>query len=74
MLLKIERPSVIRMRYVQPNGQTVTKDFAGMTARVAQHEADHLKGKPFTDGLTKLDLNIAKRKANKRLGRKYYYI
>jgi peptide deformylase len=74
LILEIERPSVVRMRYTQPNGQTVTRELAGFTARVAQHEYDHLQGKLFIDGFSRLSLNMAKRKANKKIGRKIYWV
>lgn len=72
VVLDIERPTVCKVRYTQPNGQTVTKEFTGMTARVVQHEFDHLQGKLFTEHVSRLKLDIAKRKANKALGKRYY--
>lgn len=65
VVLDIERPTVCKVRYTQPNGQTVTKEFTGMTARVVQHEYDHLQGKLFTDYVSKLKLDMALRKAKK---------
>ena len=37
-----------------------------MSARVFQHEYDHLFGVDFTDKVSKLKLDMAKRKAAKR--------
>jgi peptide deformylase len=45
--LKIKRPENIRMRYDEPNGNRVTKSFSGLTARIIQHEYDHLHGLLF---------------------------
>lgn len=46
---KIKRPAAIRVRYQEPNGNTVTKDFQGITARCFQHELDHLNGIVYLD-------------------------
>jgi len=44
MIVKIKRPSEIRVRFQLPNGDTQTHKFTGITARVVQHEIDHLDG------------------------------
>lgn len=71
LFLNIRRSRNIRARYTQPNGEIVTRDFDGMTARVFQHETDHLNGILFLSHVTRLELDIAKRKrlkARKREG------
>lgn len=47
LLVKITRPQHIRMRFSMPNGDTVTKQYTGLTARIVQHEVDHLNGVLF---------------------------
>ena len=47
LVVKVKRPAVIKVRYVEPNGEVQTKKFVGMTARVFQHELDHLNGVVF---------------------------
>lgn len=49
VVTKVKRPKHIRVRFTTPNGQTTTKTFTGMTARVFQHELDHLDGIVFYD-------------------------
>lgn len=44
LYVKIKRPRRIKVRYTEPNGNTVTRIFEDMTARVFQHELDHLDG------------------------------
>jgi peptide deformylase len=44
LAIKVKRPSTIKVRYTQPNGETKTEKFQGLTARVFQHELDHLNG------------------------------
>ena len=47
LYVKIKRPQHIRVRFQTPNGDTLTKQFTGMTARIFQHELDHLDGIVF---------------------------
>lgn len=44
LTIKVKRPRRIKVRYTEPNGNTVTKQFDDMTARVFLHELDHLNG------------------------------
>lgn len=44
LIFKIKRPQSVKVRYTEPNGNTLTTTFGGMTARVFQHELDHLDG------------------------------
>jgi len=47
LIVKIKRPKVVRVRFQQPNGETVTEQYIGMAARIFQHELDHLDGVLF---------------------------
>ena len=47
--MKIKRPTGIKVRYTEPNGNIVTKKMEGITARVFLHELDHLDGILFTE-------------------------
>ena len=47
LAIKIKRPRHVRVRFQSPTGETVTQQFIGMTARVFQHELDHLNGVLF---------------------------
>ncbi len=66
VFLTIKRPRFIKVRFTLPNGETRTEKFHDMTARIFQHELDHLNGVLFTTKVSRLVLNIATRKANKR--------
>lgn len=44
LFVKVKRPSGIRVRYTTAEGVTDTIKFEGFTARVFQHELDHLNG------------------------------
>ena len=47
LLVKITRPQHVRVRFTTPNGDTMTRQFTGLTARIFQHELDHLDGVIF---------------------------
>jgi peptide deformylase len=47
LIVKVKRSRHIRVRFQTPNGEMATRQFTGMTARIFQHELDHLNGKLF---------------------------
>lgn len=49
LLVKVKRPQHVRVRFHTPNGDVLTKTFTGLTARIFQHELEHLEGKRFID-------------------------
>lgn len=62
LLVKIKRPQHLRVRFTTPNGDTMTKTFTGMTARVFQHEYDHLDGVVFYNKANKFHRDQALRR------------
>ncbi len=62
LIVKIKRPENIRVRFSTPNGDTITRQFTGMTARVFQHEYDHLSGVRFYDKANRYHRERAMRK------------
>lgn len=69
LYVKIKRPPSIRVRYQKPNGETVTDKLMGMSARVFQHEMDHLDGIIYTSRASNIHLERAMRnkKAHDRI-------
>jgi len=65
LVLKITRPRIIKMRFTLPNGDTRTEKFHDLTARIFQHELDHLDGVLFTSKVSRISLEIAEKKARK---------
>lgn len=61
---EVERPERIRIRYLDENFQEHDEEYEGYTARVLQHEYDHLEGKLFTDRLMPLRRNLLRNKLN----------
>ena len=47
LLVKIKRPRYIKVRFTAPDGEIQTHKYANMTARVFQHEFDHMEGLNF---------------------------
>ena len=70
LIVKVKRPATIKVRYTEPNANVVTKEFGGMTARVFQHELDHLDGITFMNRASTLHKNQALAR-QKKLQRKY---
>ncbi len=51
---EVERPSSVRVRYVDRDGKAQEQLAEGLLATVVQHEIDHLNGVLFIDYLSKL--------------------
>lgn len=65
LFVKIKRPRRIRIRYTEPNGNVETRVFDGITARVMQHELDHLNGIVYSTRASKIHLEQARKNAKK---------
>lgn len=50
--VKVKRSKQIRVRYINEQGLIETHTYVGMTARIFQHEYDHLIGKTIKDRAT----------------------
>lgn len=62
LFIKIKRPASIRVRFNMPNGEVKNEVFEGLTARVFQHELDHLDGIVHTQRASLFHLDQGKRK------------
>jgi len=70
--LKVKRPDGIEVEYEDENGEKQEKAMFGLEARIFQHEYDHMKGTDFTQRVSRLKLDRAKkrlRKVQKKLDR-----
>jgi peptide deformylase len=47
LTLKVKRSRFIKARFALANGEIITRNFSDMTARIFQHEMDHIDGKTF---------------------------
>jgi len=67
LYLKIPRSQSIVVRFQAMNGQWVEQKVDGLSAVCIQHELDHLNGIVYTDLVSPLKLEQAKRKVKKTL-------
>jgi peptide deformylase len=58
----IQRTRRVRMRFMDENFVEHEQEFDGITARVIQHEYDHIDGKLFIDYLSQLKRRLIKKK------------
>ena len=62
LFLKIPRHKTIKVRFQAIGGQFVEQELTGLTAVCLQHELDHLDGIVYTDRVSRIKLDIAKKK------------
>lgn len=70
LIIKIKRPKNIRVRFQTPSGLVETKVFDGLTARIFQHEIDHLNGILFYKRANRIHKEQAFKKLEKLNGKK----
>lgn len=58
----VKRVSKVRLRYLDESFNEQEQEFYGITARVIQHEYDHIEGKLFIDYLAPLKKRLLKKK------------
>jgi peptide deformylase len=73
MFIDIERPRKCVMKYEDKDGNTKEAHLDGMMSRICQHEYDHTIGRNFTEGVSKIKLDMAKKKAMKQIKRMEEY-
>lgn len=61
----VTRPEVIEVEYQNLDGEPVTETLDGLTARVFQHELDHLNGILFIDHISSLQRRLLAPKLKK---------
>lgn len=65
LFLKVKRPSEIYVEYEDYTGVTKTAHYTGLTARVFQHELDHMNGIVYHSHVKPLALQMANKKRTK---------
>jgi len=68
LFLTIGRPDWVEVEFQAANGKKMNERYTGLEATVVLHEMDHLNGICFTDIVSPIKLDMAKRKvaANQR--------
>jgi peptide deformylase len=62
---EIERPDVVRARWIDQTGQNQESEFDGLMSVCLQHEVDHLNGVLFIDYLSRLKRDMVVKKVVK---------
>ncbi len=62
---EVERPAVVRVKYLDYNGNPGELEAEGLLSHCVQHEIDHLDGVLFIDHLSSLKRNMILRKVEK---------
>lgn len=60
----VKRPEEVVLEYMDENFEEHTETFVGLTARIIQHEYDHIQGKLFIDYLKPLRRRMLQGKLN----------
>lgn len=66
VLVDIERPKTVTVRYVDREGQQQQVEADGLLATAIQHEMDHLDGKLIIDFLSRLKRDMVVRRFKKQ--------
>ena len=64
--LKVKRPDGIEVTYEDENGEKQEKAMFGLEGRIFQHEYDHMIGTNFTQKVSKLRLDMARKRQKKQ--------
>jgi len=67
LYVKIKRPEEIRLVSTNMQGMTEARTYKGMTARIIQHEYDHLEGIDYLKRANRFHLDQARRQYKKRM-------
>jgi peptide deformylase len=62
---EVERPAIVRVGYLDRDGQPQEVEANGVLAVCLQHEIDHLDGKLFIDHISKLKRDMVVKKFTK---------
>ena len=65
LFLSIKRPKWVNVKYTDENGETINEYLHGMSARIFQHENEHMNGYVFTDLVSKMKLERGKKAQSK---------
>jgi len=67
LFLDIERPSAVKVKYLDEELKEQEEDMIGIVSRCYQHELDHMQGIVFTEKVSKFKLDYAIKKRNKEI-------
>ena len=62
---EVERPAVVKVKYLDYNGQEQEGEFSELSSHCVQHEIDHLDGVLFIDYLSRVKRDMMVRRVQK---------
>jgi peptide deformylase len=65
LFFKVKRAEALVAKFLDSNGKECKIEFKGWNARIFQHEFDHLYGINYIDRVSKMKLDMAKKKQQK---------
>ena len=65
--LMVKRPTHVAIKYWDETGEEIVETYQGVTARVIQHEYDHMIGMNFTQRVSKMKLDRALKGLEKKV-------
>ena len=65
--LMVERPTPVAIKYWTEENEEIVETYQGVTARVIQHEYDHMVGMNFTQRVSRLKLERALKGLEKKV-------
>lgn len=66
VFITLKRPESIMLEYTNMKGERVQTYFNGITARIIQHEYDHMEGRNFLDLASPIKKALALKQAKKK--------
>ena len=66
VFITLKRPESIMLEYTNMKGERVQTYFNGITARIIQHEYDHMEGRNFLDLASPLKKALALKQSKKK--------
>lgn len=71
---KVTRPSSVKLRYLDYDGNEQELEASGFFASVIQHEVDYLNGKVYLDYLSKLKRDTLLKKMQKYMASDHHHV
>jgi len=65
LFFKVKRAQALVAKFLDSSGKECTIEFKGWNARIFQHEFDHLYGINYIDRVSKMKIDMAKKKQQK---------
>jgi len=63
--VEVERPEEIKVKFQNEKGEKKEIQYGGITARIVQHEVDHLRGRLMIDYISSVKRDLLKSKLQK---------